>query len=119
MIVENLSALSQVRRRCVAGRAQLSGAGALAIGGFGGSRCGFGADAVGYINIMVWVLNGRFAISSPQPRQKLRKLKQSCLAHRHNTTGAEEILHPRKTAAPEHALASAAQRLRPNPDFTH
>jgi hypothetical protein len=35
---------------------------------------------------------------------------------------AEEIMHPckaGKAVALEHALASAAQRLRPNPDFTH
>jgi hypothetical protein len=49
------------------------------------------AGADGYINIniniMVWALIGRFAISSPQQRQECKiSLKQNCLAHRHNAT---------------------------------
>jgi hypothetical protein len=60
------------------------------------------AGAEGYINIMVWVFNGRFAISSPQPCQKCRiPLKQNCSAHRHNTTCAQKrILHPHKQLFP-------------------
>ena len=75
----------------------------------------FAADAEGY-KYIVWVFNSRFAISSPQPCENCGvSLKQNCLAHRHNTTWTKKKpLHPSKTAALEHALASAAQRLRPN-----
>jgi hypothetical protein len=40
-------------------------AGVLAIGGIWTKPLAFAADAEGYINIMVWAFNGRFAISSP------------------------------------------------------
>ena len=57
-VVINLRPLSQVRRRLVAAWTQLRPAGALAIGGFGRSRCAADAGEL-------WVLFGRFEDLSP------------------------------------------------------
>jgi hypothetical protein len=43
-------------------------------GGIWTKPLAFAADAEGYINIMVWGLNGRFAISSPSGHYPYRDL---------------------------------------------
>jgi hypothetical protein len=57
-LLKNLRPLSQVRRRRVAAWTQVCPAGALAIGGFGRSRCAADAGEL-------WVLFGRFEDLSP------------------------------------------------------
>jgi hypothetical protein len=74
------------------------------------------ADAEGY-KYIVWVFNGRFAISSPKPAQMPVFFEPKC-------SSPSEYYHPLSSARrnpdraqkppTEHAQASAAQRLRPN-----
>ena len=71
----------------------------------------FAADAEGYINIniKVWGFNGRFAISSPSGHSNCQVLLKREFMHRRILSPAVELLnHPTQTAAPEHAVASAA-----------
>jgi hypothetical protein len=90
-------------------------AGELAIGGFGGSRCTFAADAEGY-KYIVWVFNACFAISSPELCQPPSFVKKESLGTAACYHSAQKKSCSYEKLAIEHAVASAAQRLRSNPE---
>ena len=92
-------------------------AGELAIGGFGGSRCTFAADAEGY-KYIVWVFNARFAISSPELCQPPSFVKKESLGTAACYHSAQKKSCSYEKLAIEHAVASAAQRLRSNSHCT-